>query len=64
MNNAKEYFEKQLSNPDFVKNFLAEKLKLDIEYELNELETDIIQHKSTEALLYKLNNIKKLLNIS
>jgi hypothetical protein len=64
MDEAKKYFETQLSNPEFRKHFIEEKIRLDIEYELDELEHDIIEDKSPDTLLTKIKHIKKLLNIA
>jgi hypothetical protein len=64
MDEAKKYFETQLNNPEFRKHFIEEKIRLDIEYELDELEHDIIEDKSPDTLLTKIKHIKKLLNIA
>ena len=48
MNIAEKYFKKQLSSEEFRHSFLEEKVRLDIEYQLEELKRDIQTHKSSE----------------
>ena len=45
MNIAEKYFQNQLSSDEFRRSFLEEKVKLDIEYKLEELKKDIQTHK-------------------
>lgn len=59
MNIAKEYFKKQFGSEEFMRSFLEEKVKLDIEYRLEELKKDIQTHKSPEELIEKLNSIEQ-----
>ena len=42
MNIAEKYFKNQLSSDEFRRSFLEEKVKLDIEYKLEELKKDIL----------------------
>ncbi len=46
MNIAEKYFKRQLASEEFRRSFLEEKVKLDIEYKLEELKRDIQTHKS------------------
>lgn len=39
--NAEKYFKKQLSLEEFRRSFLEEKVKIDLEYKLEELKNDI-----------------------
>ena len=48
MNIAEKYFKKQLSSEEFRHSFPEEKIRLDIEYQLEELKRDIQTHKSSE----------------
>jgi predicted HTH domain antitoxin len=41
MNTAKKYLQKQLSVPEFEQAYMEEKVKLDIEYQLEDLKKDI-----------------------
>ena len=59
MNIAKEYFKNQFGSEEFMRSFLEEKVKLDIEYRLEELKKDIQTHKSPEELIEKLNSIEQ-----
>lgn len=59
MNIAEKYFKKQFSSEEFRRSFLEEKVKLDIEYRLEELKRDIQTHKSPEELIEKLNSIEQ-----
>ncbi len=59
MNIAEKYFKKQLSSEEFRRSFLEEKVKLDIEYELEELKRDIQRHKSPEELIKKVDSIEQ-----
>ena len=59
MNIAAKYFKRQLSSEEFRHSFLEEKVKLDIEYKLEELKRDIQTHKSPEALIKKVDSIEQ-----
>lgn len=59
MNIAEKYFKKQLSSEEFRRSFLEEKIKLDIEYRLEELKKDIQKHKSLEELIKKVDSIEQ-----
>ena len=59
MNIAEKYFKQQLSSEAFKRSLLEEKVKLDIEYRLEELKKDIQTHKSPEELIKKVNSIEQ-----
>jgi hypothetical protein len=59
MNIAEKYFKKQVSSGEFRLSFLEEKIKLDIEYRLEELKKDIQKHKSPEELIEKVDSIEQ-----
>lgn len=54
MSIAEKYFKKQLASEEFKHSFLDEKVKLDIEYRLEELKRDIQTNKSAEELIRKV----------
>jgi len=59
MSIAEKYLKKQLSSEEFKRSFLEEKIKLDIEYRLEELKKDIQTCKSPEELIKKVNSIEQ-----
>jgi len=59
MNLADKYFKEQLSSEEFSRSFLEEKIKLDIEYRLEELKKDIQIRKSPEELIKKVDSIEQ-----
>lgn len=59
MNIAKEYFKKQWKNEEFKHYYLEEKVKLDIEYHLEELKRDIKSQKPQEELIKKVDFIEQ-----
>jgi hypothetical protein len=59
MNIAEKYFKKQIASEEFRLSFLEEKVKLDIEYRLEELKKDIQKHKSPEELIKKVDSIEQ-----
>jgi len=59
MNIAEKYFKKQFSSGEFRQSFLEEKVKLDIEYKLEELKRDIRTYKSHEELVTKVDSIEQ-----
>ena len=59
MNIAERYLKKQLSSEGFSRSFLEEKVKLDIEYQLEELKKDIQTRKSPDELLKKVDSIEQ-----
>ena len=61
MNIAKKYFEEQFTNEDFKRAYPDEKIKLDIEYQLEELKKDILSNKTTQELIKKVDSIKEYL---
>lgn len=63
MTNAEKYFFEQMKDPEFKESFFQEKLKLDIEYQLDELKDKIKDGKSKTTLIKGINNIKKTLAV-
>ncbi len=61
MSIAEKYLKKQLYSEEFKRSFLEEKVKLDIEYRLEELKRDIQTHKSPEELIKKVDSIEQYL---
>lgn len=61
MNIAEKYFKKQFSSGEFSRSFFDEKVRLDIEYQLEELKRDIQTHKSPEELIRKIDLIEQFL---
>lgn len=59
MNIAEKYFKKQLSSEEFRGSFLEEKVKLDIEYQLEDLKKDIRSCKNPEELIRKIDSIEQ-----
>ena len=59
MNIADKYFKKQVSSEEFRRSFLEEKIKLDIEYRLEELKKDIQTHKKTDEIIKKIDSIEQ-----
>jgi len=59
MNIAKKYFQEQLNSEEFRHSYLEEKIKLDIEYQLEELKKDIQTHKAVEELIGKVDYIEQ-----
>ena len=59
MNIAEKYFKKQLSSDEFKHSFLEEKIKLDIEYRLEELKKDIRTSKNPDDLIKKVDSIEQ-----
>jgi hypothetical protein len=59
MNIAKKYLQKQLANDEFKRSYLEEKVKLDIEYQLEELKKDIKTRKPAKELIKKVDSIEQ-----
>jgi len=59
MSVAEDYLKRQMKSGEFVKTFLEEKIKLDIEYRLEDLKRDIQNRKSPEELIQKVDSIEK-----
>ena len=59
MNIAEKYLKEQLSSKEFKHSLLEEKVKLDIEYRLEELKKDIQTHKSSDELIKKVDSIEQ-----
>lgn len=57
--NTEKYFKRQLSSEEFMRSFLEEKVKLDLEYKLEELKKDIKSRKSRENLIKKIDSIEQ-----
>lgn len=60
MNIAEKYLKKQLGSEEFKHSLLEEKIKLDIEYRLEELKKAIKTHKSPEELIREVDSIEQL----
>lgn len=59
MNIAEKYLKKQLSSEEFRHSFWEEKVKLDIEYRLEELKKDIRTSKSPDDLIKKVDSLEQ-----
>ena len=59
MNIAEKYLKKQFNLEEFRRSFIEEKVKLDIEYRLEELKKDIRTQKSPEELIKKVDSIEQ-----
>jgi len=59
MNIAKKYLQQQMNNPEFRQNFLNEKTRLDIEYQLEELKRDIAVCRPANELIGKIDQIER-----
>jgi len=59
MSIAGKYFKKQLASEEFRQSYLEEKIKLDIEYRLEDLKRDIQKRKSPDELIEKVEDIEK-----
>jgi hypothetical protein len=59
MSIAENYLKRQLSSDEFRHAFLEEKVKLDIEYQLEELKRDIQSCMSPEELIKKVDSIEQ-----
>ena len=59
MSIAEKYLKEQLASEEFRRSFLEEKIKLDIEYRLEELKRDIQDRKSPDELIEKVENLEK-----
>ena len=59
VNIAKGYFKKQWKNEEFKHSYLEERVKLDIEYHLEELKRDIESQKPQEELIKKVDLIEQ-----
>lgn len=59
MSIAKKYFQKQLSVSEFKQSYMEEKVKLDIEYQLEELKKDIQSCRPSDEIIKKIDRIEK-----
>ncbi len=59
MSIAEKYFKKQMKSEEFRQSYLEEKVKLDIEYRLEELKRDIQGNKSPDELIEKVDSIER-----
>jgi hypothetical protein len=59
MSVADKYFKKQMKSEEFRQSYLEEKVKLDIEYRLEELKKDIQGNKSADELIKKVDSIER-----
>ena len=64
MTNAEKYFLEQMNDDEFKKLFFQEKIRLDIDYQLDELKEKIKTGKSKSILIRGVNKIKKSLQVS
>ena len=61
MNNATKYFQKQMENEEFRNSYFAEKIKLDLEFLIDELADNINSEKPKTQLLSYVKKIKSTL---
>ena len=61
MTKAEKYFFELMKDPEFKESFLQEKLKLDLEYKLEDLKEKIKSGESKTVLLKRVNQIKRAL---
>ncbi len=59
MSIAEKYFKEQMKSKEFRRAYLEEKTRLDIEYRLEELKSDIRKRKSTGELIEKVEDLEK-----
>lgn len=59
MSIAEKYLKRQLSSDEFKHSYLEEKIKIDIEYRLEDLKRDIQTHKSPDELIKKVDSIEQ-----
>jgi hypothetical protein len=59
MNIAGKYFQKHLADKDFKQSYFEERVKLDIEYKLEELKRDIQTRKNTSEIIKKIDSIEQ-----
>jgi len=59
MSIAERYLKEQLSSEEFRRSYLEEKMKLDIEYRLEELKMAIRKRKSPDELIEKVEDLEK-----
>ncbi|MBI5055262.1 MAG: hypothetical protein HZB61_01410 [Nitrospirae bacterium] len=59
MNIARKYFKKQIADKEFRQSYLEERVKLDIEYQLEELKNAIRTSKNIKELIKKVNSIEQ-----
>ncbi len=59
MSIAEKYLKEQFSSEEFRRSYLEEKMKLDIEYRLEELKLDIRKRKSPDELIGKVEDLEK-----
>ena len=58
MTMAEKYFKKQMKSEEFRRSYLEEKVKLDIEYRLEELKKAIQGNKGADELIEKVEDIE------
>ena len=59
MNNAKKYISKKMKNNEFKQSLLEEKLKIDLEFMIDELNENIKNNKPKEELLISVSELKR-----
>ncbi len=60
MSIAERYLKEQLSSEEFRRSYLEEKMKLDIEYRLEDLKMAIQKRKSPDELIERVEFLEKL----
>jgi polyhydroxyalkanoate synthesis regulator phasin len=60
MSIAERYLKEQFSSEEFRRSYLEEKMKLDIEYRLEDLKKAIQKRKSPDELIERVENLEKL----
>ncbi|MCX6153856.1 MAG: hypothetical protein NT007_06845 [Candidatus Kapabacteria bacterium] len=63
MTTAEKYFMEQMKDSEFKESFFQEKIKLDLEYQLEDLKAKINSGSSKTTLIRGLNKIKKTLSV-
>jgi hypothetical protein len=61
MTNAEQYFIDQMKDPESKEIFYFEKIRLDIEYQLDDLKEKVKTGKSKSTLIRGVNKIKRTL---
>ena len=59
MNNAKKYISEKMKNNEFKQSLLEEKLKIDLEFMIDELNENIKNNKPKEELLISVSELKR-----
>ncbi len=62
MNNTKQYIKNKMKDEDFKRSYLEEKLKIDIEFMIDELNEKIKNDKPKEELLFGVKELKRVIS--